>query len=162
MGIQQLIWAIAKVTDAFDAAVHSSGDIDAALAATAPDCVVENLPCGRGARDQQDLRRHLAEDVLPHIPPDLTFRRLSRTADQHRLVDEVMVAFTHDRELPWLLPGAEPTHRHAEVLAITVVAFRHTSRLGTTESLITSHRTLWDHVGLTEQLRLDPALTYRE
>jgi carboxymethylenebutenolidase len=162
MGIQQLIWAIAKVTDAFDAAVYSAGDLDAALALAAPDCVLENLPIGRGARDGEDLRRHLGEDVLPHLPADLVFRRLSRTADQRRLVDEVMVGFTHDRELPWLLPGAEPTHRHAEVLAISMISFRHTSRLGTTESRITSHRTLWDHVGLLEQLRLDPALIYRQ
>jgi carboxymethylenebutenolidase len=155
MGIQQLISAMEKVTDAFDAAVYAARDLDAALAATAPDCVLENVPLGRGARDQQDLRRHLAEDVLPHLPPDLTFRRLSRTVDQRRLVDEVMVGFTHDRELPWLLPGAGPTHRHAEVLAISVVAFRHTSRLGTTESRITSHRTLWDHAGLLAQLQVD-------
>lgn len=162
MGIQQLIWAIGKVTDAFDAAVYSAGDLDAALAATAPECVLENVPIGRGARDREDLRRHLGEDVLPHLPADLAFRRLSRTVDQRRVVDEVMVGFTHDRELPWLLPRAEPTHRHAEVLAISVISFRHTSRLGTTESRITSHRTLWDHVGLLEQLRLDPALTYRQ
>jgi carboxymethylenebutenolidase len=162
MGIQQLIWGIQRVADAFDVAVYSAGDLDAALAATAPDCVLENVPIGRWARDQEGLRRHLAEDVLPHLPADLAFRRLSRTVDQHRVVDEVMVGFTHDRELPWLLPGAEPTHRHAEVLAISVISFRHTSRLGTTESRITSHRTLWDHAGLLEQLRLDPALTYRQ
>ncbi len=154
MGIQQLVWAIARVTDAFDAAVYAAGDLGAALALAAPDCVLENVPIGRGAHDREDLRRHLADDVLPHLPADLTFRRLSRTVDQRRVVDEVMVGFTHDRALPWLLPGAGPTHRHAEVLAISVVAFRHTSRLGTTESRITSHRTLWDRTGLLAQLQL--------
>ncbi len=160
MGIQQLIWAIERVTDAFNAAVYSDRDLDAALAAAAPDCVLENVPIGRGARDREDLRRHLAEEVLPHLPADLTFRRASRTADRRRVVEELMVGFTHDRELPWLLPGAEPTHRHAEVLAISVISFRHTSRLGTTESRIVSHRTLWDHAGLLAQLQLDghPAL----
>ena len=60
-----------------------------------------------------------------------------------------MVAFTHDRELPWLLPGVAPTRRRAEVLAMSVVTVRH--------SLVTSCRTLWDHADLVAQLRLDPA-----
>jgi carboxymethylenebutenolidase len=155
------MWAIERVTDGFHTAVLTTGDLDAALAATAPDFVLENVPSGRGARDRSDLRRHLAEDVLPHLPADLTFRRVSRTVDRSRVVDQMTVGFTHDRELPWLLPGAEPTHGHAEVLAIAVVEFRHTSRLGTTESHITSHRTLWDHNGMITQLGLDPAVTYR-
>jgi carboxymethylenebutenolidase len=48
------------------------------------------------------------------------------------------------RELPWLLPGAEPTFRRAEVLAIAVVGFHRTK--------IRSVRVLWDHATLTAQL----------
>jgi hypothetical protein len=44
---------------------------------------------------------------------------ISRTVDRFRPVDEAMVSFTHDRELPWLLPGTGPTHRQAEVRART-------------------------------------------
>ena len=146
MGIQQLIWAIAKVTDAFDAAVYSAGDLDAALAVAAPDCVLENVPIGRGARDREDLRRHLGEDVLPHLPADLAFRRLSRTVDQRRVVDEVMVGFTHDRELPWLLPGVDPTGRRAEVLAVSVTTVR--------QGRLLAVRTLWDLTTLLAGLGL--------
>lgn len=160
MGIQQLMWAIERVADEFHAAVFTTGDLDAALAATAGDCVLENVPSGTGARGQEDLRRYLAEDVLPHRPADLTHRRLSRTVDRSRVVDETMIGFTHDRELPWLLSGVEPTHRHAEVLAISVITFRHTTRLGETSSQITAHRTLWDHIGLLAQLRLTAAASH--
>ena len=151
VGIQQLIWAIERVTDAFHAAVYTACDLDAALATTADDCVLENVP-GGGGRGADGIRRHLGGDVLPHLPADLNFRRLSRTSDKGRVVDEAVVGFTHDRELPWLLPGVAPTGRAVEVLAISVVEFRHTSRHGTTESRITSHRTLWDHTGLRAQL----------
>ena len=58
-----------------------------------------------------------------------------------------MVTFTHDRELPWLLPGVAPTGRQVEVLAISVVSVRHRSRAGRTTTLIAGHRTLWDQVG---------------
>jgi carboxymethylenebutenolidase len=56
------------------------------------------------------------------------------------------VSFTHDRELPWLLPGAEPTFRRAEVLAIAVVGFRRMQ--------IGSLRVLWDHATLAAQLNI--------
>jgi carboxymethylenebutenolidase len=160
MGIQQLILAIERVADGFHAAVFTDPDLGAALAAADDDCVLENVPGGTGARDREDLRRYLAEDVLPHRPADLTFRRLSRTANQRRVVDEIMIGFTHDTALPWLLPGVEPTHRHAEVLAISVITFRHTTNLGRTASRITTHRTLWDQAGLLAQLQLTPATTH--
>lgn len=90
-----------------------------------------------------------ATEFLPHLPADLAVSRISRTVDRWRLVDEATVSFTHDRELPWLLSGAEPTHRRAEVLAITVVAFERRR--------VRSVRVLWDHATLTAQLEL-PAL----
>ena len=53
-------------------------------------------------------------------------------------------------ELPWLLPGAEPTFRRAEVLAIAVVGFERTR--------IRSQRVLWDHATLAAQPRLNQLL----
>ena len=148
MGVQQLMLEVERVRDSFHGAVFSTPDLEAALAATAADCVLVNLPMGTGASGE-GLRRFLAEDVLPHLPADLTFRRISRTVDRWRLAEEATVGFTHDRELPWLLPGVAPTHRRVDVLAISVVSIRH--------SRITSHRTLWDHAGLLAQLHLDPS-----
>ncbi len=156
MGIQQLMWRIERVRDEFHGAVWTTGDLDAALAATADDCTLVHLPARTGAAADR-LRGFLAEDVIPHRPADLTFRRVSRTVDQRRVVDETCVGFTHDRELPWLLPGVAPTCRRAEVLAISVVTFAHHTHLGTVASRIVAHRTLWDHCGLLAQLDLDPA-----
>lgn len=155
VGIQQLMWEIEGIRDAFHAAVHTTGDLDAALAALTEDCTLVNLPVGTGAAGDR-LRGHLADDVLPHLPADLSFRRISRTVDKFRVVEEATVAFTHDRELPWLLPGAAPTGRRAEVLTISVVTFRH-SRINAhrTRSEICGHRTLWDHAGLLAQLGLE-------
>lgn len=152
VAMQQLIFAMQELTDTFHGAVHTAHDLDAALATFAEDGTVENVPVPGGPRSGDALRSHLAEDVLPHLPADLTFRRVSRVADIRKLVDERIVSFTHDRELPWLLPGVAPTHRTAEVLAISVVGFRHRTRAAVTESLISSHRTLWDHSTLLTQL----------
>ncbi|GLZ49923.1 hypothetical protein Acsp06_61080 [Actinomycetospora sp. NBRC 106375] len=146
--VQDLMVAVERTRDAFAAAVRD-GDLDAALAVVADDVVLATMPAGTGAQGAAALRRHLAEQVLPHRPADLTTRRVSRTGDRWRVVDEEMVTFTHDRELPWLLPGVVPTGRRAEVLAISVVAVRR--------ERVTEVRTLWDHHGLLTQLGLQPA-----
>jgi carboxymethylenebutenolidase len=157
VGIQQLMRQIEQVRDAFHAAVYTDHDLDAALGTTTADCVLANLPMATGASGQDGLGRYVAGDVLPHLPADLGFERISRTVDQRRVVEEATVRFTHDRELPWLLPGVPPTGRQAKVLAVSVVSFRHASRLGVTESRIYAHRTLWDLSGLLAQLGLDPS-----
>lgn len=158
VGIQQLMWAIEGIRNAFHQAVYTDRDLDAALAALTDRCALEHVPAGTGGRGRDDVARHLAEDVLPHLPTDLTFRRVSRTTDKFRVVEETTVGFTFDRPLPWLLPGVAPTGRHAEVLAITVATFRH-SRIDAsrTRSLIDGHRTLWDHAGLAAQLGVEAA-----
>ena len=71
----------------------------------------------------------------------------AHTGNRWRVAEEDLVSFTHDRELPWLLPGVPPTHRRVEeVLAVWVVAVER--------SLIASHRTLWDQTALLTQLGL--------
>jgi len=146
--VQDMMVAVERTRDAFAAAVRA-GDVDAALAVVTGDVALTTLPAGTGATGADALRRHLADDVLPHRPADLTTTRVSRTVDRWRVVDEQRVAFTHDRELPWLLPGVAPTGRRVDVLASAGVAVRR--------ERITEHRTLWDQHGLLDQLGLLPA-----
>jgi carboxymethylenebutenolidase len=153
MEIQHLMWKLEELTAGFCEALYDKGDVDAALGFLTEDCALTNVPTGTGGTGTDALRRYL-DDVVAHRPDDLAFRRLSKTVDQRRLADESMVTFTHDRELPWLLPGVAPTGRQVEVLAITVVSVRHRSRAGRTTTLIAGHRTLWDQVGLLNQLRV--------
>jgi carboxymethylenebutenolidase len=143
--VQDLMVEVARIRDAFQAALYSSPDLEAALALTTPGCALANIPSGTGATGE-GLRRYLAADVLPHLPADLTFRRVSRTVDRWRVAQEDLVSFTHDRELPWLLPGVAATDRQAEILAVSVVTIER--------SRVASHRTLWDQTSLLAQLGL--------
>ena len=124
-------------------------DLRAALAQLAAEPVITHIPAMTGACGRQAVERFYAGQFLPHVPDDLTLNRISRTVDRWRLVDETTVSFTHDRELPWLLPGVEPTFRRAEVLAIAVVGFDRTR--------IRSQRVLWDHATLLGQLGVGAA-----
>jgi carboxymethylenebutenolidase len=144
-GIQELMRAVERVRDGFRRDVLT-GDVEAALAACAADVALVRLPVGTGATGLEGMRAHLVDDVVAHLPADLTFTRVSRTVDRFRVVDEERVTFTHDRELPWLLPGVAPTGKVAEVLVITVVTVR--------QDRISAVRALWDHAGLLGQLGL--------
>ena len=86
-------------------------DPAAALAAMADEPSVTHIPALTGGTGREAVERFYADQVLPYLPADLTLTRISRTVDRWRLVEETTVSFTHDRELPWLLPGAEPTFR---------------------------------------------------
>lgn len=155
--IQQLMWVIEALADDFRTAVYVERDLDKVLAVVSEDVAVSNIPAGTGAEGVEALRRYLTEQVWPHLPDDIAFRRVTRTSDQRRVVDESVVTFTHDRELPWLLPGVAPTHRHVEATAIAVVTVKHRSRAGRTQSWIRSHRSLWDHAGMLDALGMTPA-----
>jgi carboxymethylenebutenolidase len=143
--VQDLMVEVARIRDAFHAAIYARPDLEAAMALTTTGCTLANLPSGTGGTGD-GLRRYLAEDVLPHLPAGLSFRRVSRTGDRWRVAQEDMVGFIHDRELPWLLPGVAPTGRGVEVLAILVVTIER--------ARIASHRTLWDQTTLLAQLGL--------
>ncbi len=144
--IAQFMRQLEQVWDGHREALLGRRDLEASLASLTAEPSVLHRPAMTGAAGGQAVRRFYAEDFLPHLPGDLAVTRVSRTVDRFRLVDETTVSFTHDRELPWLLPGIGPTHRRAEVLAITVVGFERLR--------IRSQRVLWDHATLTAQLRV--------
>jgi carboxymethylenebutenolidase len=144
--IAQFMRDLEQAWDAHQRALLTRRDLTAALASLAAEPAVTHMPAMTGATGRQAVERFYADQLLPHLPDDLDLRRISRTVDRWRLVDETTVSFTHDRELPWLLPGAEPTFRRAEVLAIAVVGFDR--------SRIRSQRVLWDHATLAAQLDL--------
>lgn len=145
-GIQELMRQVERLWDGYRNHLLVDHDVSAAMAATAAETSLVVVPVLAGPLDRDGLRRYLTDDLVPHLPADLSHRRVSRTVDRFRLVEEAVVGFTHDRELPWLLPGTAPTHRRAEVLSITVVTVR--------QNRILAQRTLWDHAGLLAQLGL--------
>jgi carboxymethylenebutenolidase len=117
-GIQELMREVERVRDGFRRAVVA-GDADAAVALCADGVTLVDLPVGTGAAGREAVRGHVGR-IAPHLPADLAFARLSRTVDRFRVVDEERVSFTHDRPVPWLLPGVAPTGRRVEVTAVSI------------------------------------------
>jgi carboxymethylenebutenolidase len=150
--VQDLMVEAERIRDAFVGAVLGA-DPDAASALLSPEATLDVDPTGTGAAGADQLRRFLADQLAPGLPADLTVRRRSRTGDRFQVADEATVSFTHDREMGWLLPGVAATGRWAEVDVVTVIGGRR--------SLVVRCRTVWDLLGLADQLGLDPAVLPR-
>lgn len=69
------------------------------------------------------LRSFFAHIFLPAGPVSQDLRLLSRTVGADRIVDEISLSFSHTAEVPWLLPGVQPTNRDINVKVVVVASF---------------------------------------
>jgi carboxymethylenebutenolidase len=76
------------------------------------------------------------------LPPDTDFVPLSRTVGPDRLVDEMIVRFTHTIEMDWMLPGVAPTGKRVECPIVAIVTFRD-GKLSSEHILLGSVRPCW-------------------
>jgi carboxymethylenebutenolidase len=97
---------------------------DQALATMAADPHVNHVPLMIGGRGRTELHDFYANHFLNQIPPDIEIVNVSRTIGQGRVVDEMIMRFTHTVLLDWVLPGIEPTGKHVELPFVVVVQFQ--------------------------------------
>ena len=67
--------------------------------------------------------RDYGSHFIGQWPDDTETRQLSRTVGEDQVVDELMMTFTHDRQLDIMLPGIPPTGRRIAVPVVVVVGF---------------------------------------
>lgn len=140
---------LTQVWEAHVAAEFQDKDADAAVATMCDDATLLHVPVATGARGKDELRRFYADVFIPSWPDDLEVETVSRTVDDARVVEELVVRGTHDRPMPFWLPGVAPTERRFEVAHAAVVSFR--------DGLIASEHIYWDQASLLVQLGLfDP------
>ena len=75
-----------------------------------------------------------------------TITPISRTVGETQVVDELIISFTHDCEMPALLPGVAPTGRKVVIPFVVVVGFKG--------GKIDFERIYWDQASMLAQLGL--------
>jgi len=137
----------------FDAHLQAElqGDLDATLATMVDDPHLLNLGSGTGGCDAAAVRQFYATRLIGQFfPPDVEFISISRTEDEERLVDELVIRFTHSETIGHLLPGVPPTGRKVEMALVVIV--------GVNGGKVAYEHIYWDQAGLLAQLGLlDPA-----
>src|SRR5262249_22732093 len=76
-------------------------DVDATMRTMVAEPYVNHVPTMTGGVGHRDLARFYAHHFIPKCPADFTLVPVSRTIGADRLVDEMVVSFTHDVEIDW-------------------------------------------------------------
>ena len=127
-------------------------DTESTLATMVEDAYVNHVPVLTGGAGKSALRIFYSLDFIPRMPPDTKLTPISRTVGEDQLVDEMIFSFTHTQEMPWMLPGVPPTHRHVDIPLVVVVGFR--------DGKLAHERIYWDQASVLKQIGLltDPSL----
>src|SRR5262249_4729418 len=72
---------------------------------------------------REQLLDFYGNHFLSQIPPDMEIVTVSRTIGQTRVVDELIMRFTHSIRMDWILPGILPTAKRVEVPFVVIVQF---------------------------------------
>lgn len=127
-----------------------SGDLDETLATMAPNPHIVNVPTMIGGQGPEGVRTFYANRLIGQFfPPDVVFETISRTYSEERLVDELIISFTHTTKMDWMLPGVDPTGKRVEVVFVVIV--------GIEGDKVSYEHILWDQANVLVQLGLlDP------
>ncbi|RII06079.1 dienelactone hydrolase [Alternaria sp. MG1] len=106
-------------------------------------------PTMTGGSGLPDLKRFYRDYFLKTSPPSMHMRLISRTVGVDQIVDELYIQFKHTCQMPWILPGVEPTNQKVEIVVVSIVGFR--------AGKIWSERVYWDQASVLFQVGLlDP------
>ncbi len=146
--------ALSKKLDAiFNAHMEAelAGDLDRTLATMSPNPHLVCIPTMVGGQGPSGVRTFYSKRLIGQFfPPDVTFETISRTYGEERLVDELIISFTHTTAIDWMLPGVKPTGRRVEVVFVVIVGFEG--------GKVSYEHIMWDHANVLVQLGLiDPA-----
>jgi carboxymethylenebutenolidase len=127
-----------------------AGNLDGTLATMAPNPHLVNVPTMVGGRGPESVRTFYSKRLIGQFfPPDVEFETISRTTSPERLVDELIISFTHTTRIDWMLPGIEPTGKRVEVVFVVIV--------GIDGDKVSYEHILWDQANVLVQIGLlDP------
>jgi carboxymethylenebutenolidase len=141
---------IGAVFDEHVAAEFVHLDLEATMATMTDDPYVNHVPVMTGGVGVEEVRSFYGQHFIGKWPADIAITPVSRTVGENQVVDELVLSFTHDIEMPQLLPGIAPTGKHVK-LAFCVVA-------GFEGDKLRHEHIYWDQASLLVQIGLlDPA-----
>lgn len=138
--------AMVETWEAHMAAEFADHSIDKTMATMAPNPFVNHVPVMTGGVGDSAVRAFYSAYFLPAHPKDTGSVPIARTVGSDRIVDELQFSFTHDIEMPWILPGVAPTGKHVEIAVVAVVQFEN--------GKVSGERIYWDQASVLAQVGL--------
>jgi len=137
---------IGAVFDDHVAAEFVDMDLDATMATMTDDPYVNHVPVMTGGVGSDGVRGFYGEHFIGNWPADIEITPVSRTVGEHQVVDELVLSFTHDIEMPQLLPGVAPTGKRVQLAFCVVVGFEG--------GRVAHEHIYWDQASLLVQVGL--------
>jgi len=124
-------------------------DVEATMKTMAAEPYVLNVPTLIGGVGRAQVHRFYTDHFVGKMPADTKVVRVSRTVGNDQVVDELILSFTHDIEIDFMLPGIPPTGRRVELPHVVVMRFEGDK--------IAHEHIYWDQACLLAQIGLlDP------
>jgi carboxymethylenebutenolidase len=114
---------LGAVFDDHVASEFEAKDLDATMATMVDEPYVWHVPVLTGASGGKEVRSFYGSQFIGHTPDDAVMHLISRTVADDRVIDEFVLEFTHDAEIPFMLPGVPPTGRRVSVPIIVIMGF---------------------------------------
>ena len=80
------------------------------------------------------------------MPKNWKITNVSRTVGKDQVVDELIISFTHDREIDYLLPGIAPIGKYVEIPHVVIMKFKNNK--------ISHEHINWDQASVLVQIGL--------
>lgn len=124
-------------------------DVEATMKTMVKEPYVHHVPVLTGGIGYSGVYNFYKNEFVGKMPNDTKVERLSRTIGKDQVVDELILSFTHDREIKFMLPGIPPTGKHVELPHVVVMKFKGNK--------IEHEHIYWDQASLLAQIGfLDP------
>lgn len=119
-------------------------DADAALATMTENPYVFLISSGTPRVGRAAVHEFYANHFLPKIPADLELTSLSQTFGNDRIVEEMVMRFTHSIDMDWMLPRVPVTGRRAEFALVGIIQFQ--------AGKVSHEHLYWDQATVLSQL----------
>jgi carboxymethylenebutenolidase len=100
-------------------------DVDATMETMTKEPCVHHIPMMTGGIGYAGVYNFYKNHFIGKMPDDTKVVRISRTVGKDQVVDELVLSFTHDREIDFILPGVPPTGRYIELPHVVIMNFRN-------------------------------------
>ena len=97
-------------------------------------------------KDYAGVYNFYKNHFIGKMPKDFRVTNISRTVGKDQVVDELIISFTHDIEIEYMLPGVAPTGRYVEIPHVVVMKFKNNK--------ISYEHIYWDQASVLVQIGL--------
>ena len=121
-------------------------NVDETMKTMVPEPYVHHVPVLTGGIGYDGVYNFYKNIFIGNMPSDTKFITVSRTRDNNQVVDELIMSFTHDIEIPAMIPGVPPTGKYVELPVVVVMKFKGNK--------IAHEHIYWDQASMLYQIGL--------